>query len=261
MSPTPAPTYVEGHGLLAGKTVLITAAAGTGIGFAAAKRAAEEGAVIAISDKHERRLGEAADELAKLIGSRPLAVPCDVTVEEDVQNLIDTAARELGGIDVLINNAGLGGEANLVDMTDAQWDLVMNVTLNGTFRCTRAALRHMQPRGKGVIVNNASVLGWRAQKGQAHYAAAKAGVMALTRCSAVEAAEFGVRVNAVAPSIAMHAFLAKASSEELLDELSSREAFGRAAEPWEVANVMVFLASDYSSYMTGEVVSVSSQRA
>jgi 3-oxoacyl-[acyl-carrier protein] reductase len=85
--------------------------------------------------------------------------------------------------------------------------------------------------------------------------------MALTRCSAVEAAEFGVRVNAVAPSIAMHAFLARASSEELLDELSSREAFGRAAEPWEVANVMVFLASDYSSYMTGEVVSVSSQRA
>ena len=261
MSPTPAPPYVEGHGLLAGKTVLITAAAGTGIGFAAAKRAVEEGAVIAISDKHERRLGEAADELAKLVGSRPLAIPCDVTVEADVQNLIDTAARELGGIDVLINNAGLGGEANIVDMTDAQWDLVLDVTLNGTFRCTRAALRHMQPRGKGVIVNNASVLGWRAQKGQAHYAAAKAGVMALTRCSAVEAAEFGVRINAVSPSIAMHAFLAKASSEELLDELSSREAFGRAAEPWEVANVMVFLASDYSSYMTGEVVSVSSQRA
>jgi len=261
VSPTPAPPYVEGHGLLAGKTVLITAAAGTGIGFAAAKRAVEEGAVIAISDKHERRLGEAADELAKLVGSRPLAIPCDVTVEADVQNLIDTAARELGGIDVLINNAGLGGEANIVDMTDAQWDLVLDVTLNGTFRCTRAALRHMRPRGKGVIVNNASVLGWRAQKGQAHYAAAKAGVMALTRCSAVEAAEFGVRINAVSPSIAMHAFLAKASSEELLDELSSREAFGRAAEPWEVANVMVFLASDYSSYMTGEVVSVSSQRA
>jgi 3-oxoacyl-[acyl-carrier protein] reductase len=146
-------------------------------------------------------------------------------------------------------------------MTDDQWNLVLDVTLNGTFRMTRAALRHMQPRGKGVIVNNASVLGWRAQKGQAHYAAAKAGVMALTRCSAVEAAEFGVRINAVAPSIAMHAFLAKASSEELLSSLSSAEAFGRAAEPWEVANVMIFLASDYSSYMTGEVVSVSSQRA
>lgn len=256
-----APEYVGGHGLLAGKTVLVTAAAGTGIGFAAAKKAAEEGATIAISDKHERRLGEAADELAKLTGARPLAVPCDVTVEADVQNLVDTAAAELGGIDILINNAGLGGQVDLVDMTDDQWNLVLDVTLNGTFRMTRAALRHMQPRGKGVIVNNASVLGWRAQKGQAHYAAAKAGVMALTRCSAIEAAEFGVRVNAVAPSIAMHAFLAKASSEELLSALSSAEAFGRAAEPWEIANVMVFLASDYSSYMTGEVVSVSSQRA
>jgi 3-oxoacyl-[acyl-carrier protein] reductase len=117
----------------------------------------------------------------------------------------------------------------------------------------------MVPRGSGVVVNNASVIGWRAQAGQAHYAAAKAGVMALTRCAAIEAAPAGVRVNAVAPSIAMHPFLAKVSSEELLAELSAREAFGRAAEPWEVADVIVFLASDYSSYMTGEIVSVSSQ--
>jgi 3-oxoacyl-[acyl-carrier protein] reductase len=133
------------------------------------------------------------------------------------------------------------------------------VTLNGTFRCTRAALRHMIPRGSGVVINNASVIGWRAQAGQAHYAAAKAGVMALTRCAAIEAAPAGVRVNAVSPSIAMHPHLAKVSSEELLSELSAREAFGRAAEPWEVADVIVFLASDYSSYLTGEVVSVSSQ--
>jgi 3-oxoacyl-[acyl-carrier protein] reductase len=158
-----------------------------------------------------------------------------------------------------VNNAGLGGTANLIDMTDEQWHLVLDVTLNGTFRCTRAALRHMTERGTGVIVNNASVLGWRAQAGQAHYAAAKAGVMALTRCAAVEAAPFGVRVNAVAPSIAMHPFLAKVTTDELLSELTSREAFGRAAEPWEIANVIVFLASGYSSYMTGEVVSVSSQ--
>jgi 3-oxoacyl-[acyl-carrier protein] reductase len=120
-------------------------------------------------------------------------------------------------------------------------------------------MTHMMARGKGAIVNNASVVGWRAQKGQAHYAAAKAGVMALTRCAALEAAEANVRINAVAPSLAMHPFLAKVTTEELLDELTQREAFGRAAEPWEVANVMVFLASDYSTYMTGEVVSVSSQ--
>lgn len=253
------PVYPSAHGLLAGKVVLVTAAAGTGIGFATAKRAVEEGATVVISDTHERRLGEATDQLAEIASERPLAIMCDVTVEEQVQNLFDTAAQTHGGIDVVVNNAGLGGTANVTEMTDEQWSKVLDVTLNGTFRCTRAAMRHMQPRGKGAIVNNASVLAWRAQEGQAHYAAAKAGVMALTRCAAIEAAPFGVRINAVAPSIAMHAFLAKVTSDEVLDVLTSREAFGRAAEPWEVANVIVFLASEYSTYMTGEVVSVSSQ--
>ena len=159
----------------------------------------------------------------------------------------------------MVNNAGLGGTANLAEMTDEQWNPVVDVTLNGTMRCTRAALRHMMPRGSGAIVNNASVIGWRAQAGQAHYAAAKAGVMALTRSAAIEAAPAGVRVNAVAPSLAMHAFLSKVTTDELLEELTAREAFGRAAEPWEVANVIVFLASDYASYLTGEVLSVSSQ--
>jgi 3-oxoacyl-[acyl-carrier protein] reductase len=111
----------------------------------------------------------------------------------------------------------------------------------------------------GVVINNSSVLGWRAQGGQAHYAAAKAGVMALTRCAAMDVASHGIRVNAVAPSLATHPFLAKVTSPELLAELESREAFGRGAQPWEVANVIVFLASDYSSYLTGEVNSVSSQ--
>ena len=253
MSGTDVPEYVPGHGLLAGKRVVVTAAAGTGIGFATAKRCIEEGATVLISDAHERRLAESAAELGVP------SIPCNVTDEAAVQALVDGAAAELGGIDVLVNNAGLGGEASIVDMSDDQWGVVMDVTLNGTFRMTRAALRHMYGAGGGVIVNNASVLGWRAQAGQAHYAAAKAGVMALTRCAAIEAAEHGVRVNAVAPSIAMHRFLAKVTTDELLDELTSREAFGRAAEPWEVANVIVFLASDYSSYMTGEVVSVSSQ--
>src|SRR5215472_17711357 len=99
---------------------------------------------------------------------------------------------------------------------------------------TRAFLPDMYARKSGVIVNNASVLGWRAQAGQAHYAAAKAGVMAFTRCAAIEAAQHGVRINAVSPSIAMHPFLAKVTTPELLDELTAREAFGRAAEPWEV---------------------------
>jgi 3-oxoacyl-[acyl-carrier protein] reductase len=188
-----------------------------------------------------------------------VGIPCDVTDEGTVQALFTAAADELGAIDVLVNNAGLGGTAELHEMTDDQWSRVLDVTLNGTFRCTRAALNHMYANDRGVIVNNASVIGWRAQAGQAHYAAAKAGVMALTRCAAIEAAPHNVRVNAVSPSLAMHANLAKVTTDELLEELSAREAFGRPAEPWEVANVIVFLASDYSGYMTGEVVSVSSQ--
>jgi 3-oxoacyl-[acyl-carrier protein] reductase len=250
------PAYPTGHGLLEGKVVLVTAAAGTGIGFATAKRCAEEGAVVAISDRHERRLALAANELAELTGREPVAVPCDVTVEADVQRMFDA----VGEFDVLVNNAGLGGTAELADMTDEQWTAVLDVTLNGTMRCTREALQQLRARGRGgAIVNNASVIGWRAQAGQAHYAAAKAGVMALTRTAAIEAAAFGVRVNAVAPSLAMHENLAKVTSDELLSELTSREAFGRAAEPWEIANVIIFLASDYASYLTGEVISVSSQ--
>jgi 3-oxoacyl-[acyl-carrier protein] reductase len=250
------PPYPEGRGLLAGKTVVVTAAAGTGIGFATAKRCAEEGATVAISDRHERRLAESAHRIADVMGSEPIAVPCDVTVEDDVQRMFDA----VGSFDVLVNNAGLGGTAELADMTDDQWDAVVGVTLTGTMRCTREALRRLRAAGAGgAIVNNASVIGWRAQAGQAHYAAAKAGVMALTRCAAVEAAAFGVRVNAVAPSLAMHENLAKVTTDELLAELTAREAFGRAAEPWEIANVIAFLASDYASYLTGEVISVSSQ--
>jgi 3-oxoacyl-[acyl-carrier protein] reductase len=249
-----------GHGLLDGKVVVITAAAGTGIGSAAARRCLDEGAEVVISDRHARRLGETRDELAGVHGDRVWALPCEVTDESAVAALIEGAVRRFGRIDVLINNAGLGGTSSVLDMTDEQWLRVLDVTLNGTFRCTRAALRQMVAQGHGgAVVNNASVLGWRAQPGQAHYAAAKAGVMALTRCAALDVAAHGIRVNAVAPSLAMHPFLAKVTSEQLLAELVGREAFGRSAEPWEVANVIVFLASDYASYLTGEVVSVSSQ--
>ena len=263
MALKPAPDYVSPHGLLEGRSVLVTAAAGAGIGFAAAKRVAEEGCrALFVSDVHERRLGEAVESLKRETGLTAVyGQLCDVSKQDQVDALIAAAEAKLGGIDVLINNAGLGTSKRVVEMGDDEWHKVIDVTLTGTFRMTRAALRVMQPRGGGVIVNNASVLGWRAQAEQAHYAAAKAGVMALTRCAALEAAEFGVRINAVAPSIAIHAFLKKSASEELLDELAGKEAFGRGAEPWEVANVMVFLASDYSSYMTGEIVSVSAQRA
>lgn len=256
-----APAPPPGRGLLAGKVVLVTAAAGTGIGNATARRCLEEGATVVLSDAHERRLREAADDLAALTGgTRPATFVCDVTDEAQVQAMVEGTVAAHGRLDVLVNNAGLGGTPELVEMTDDEWHRVIDVTLTGTMRVTRAALRHLYAAGRGgVIVNNASVLGWRAQAGQAHYAAAKAGVMALTRCAAMEAAPHGVRVNAVAPSLAMHPFLSKVMDQAALDQLAEREAFGRPAEPWEVATVIAFLASDYSTYMTGEVVSVSSQ--
>ena len=260
-TPPNAPAYPVARNLLAGKNVLVTAAAGTGIGFATAKRCLEEGARVFVSDLHERRLAEAVERLRAVNADRVEAKLCDVTREADVRALVAAAMDTLGQVDVLVNNAGLGGSAAVVEMTDEQWHKVLDVSLTSVFRMTRAMLPHMYAKRAGAIVNNASVLGWRAQALQAHYAAAKAGVMAFTRCAAVEAAEYGVRINAVAPSIAMHAFLNRVTSDELLTELKRREAFGRTAEVWEVANVIVFLASDLASYMTGEVVSVSSQHA
>jgi len=151
-----------------------------------------------ISDIHERRLEAAVNKLKEQTGRQEIyGQICNVTNEEEVQALVSESEKLLDGVDILINNAGLGGQKRLTEMTDAEWSTVLDVTLTGTFRMMRATLQTMEKRGKGVIINNASVLGWRAQKEQAHYAAAKAGVMALTRCAAMESAENGVRINAV----------------------------------------------------------------
>ena len=260
--PPPPPPPPGGHGLLEGKVVIVTAAAGTGIGSATARRCLEEGASVVLSDAHERRLAETAEQLAGEAAAGRTACtrwPATCATRRRCGALYDGALARFGRIDVAVHNAGLGGTVPLVEMTDEQWSTVLDITLTGTFRCTRAALTRMLPQRAGVIVNNASVLGWRAQPGQAHYAAAKAGVMALTRCAAAEAAPAGVRVNAVSPSLAEHPFLNRAIPDEDLAVLRRRELFGRGAETWEVANVIVFLASDYSSYLSGEVISVSSQ--
>jgi len=257
----PTPTYVPPHGLLEGRRVVVTAAAGAGIGLATAKRCLEEGAShVTIGDVHEGRLVSTQQELSRTFGAeRVSAAVCDVRNDNQIEALLEVGAH-VGPLDVMVNNAGLGGMASLLEMTDDQWSAVIDITLTGTFKCLRSVGRMMVEQNvAGTIVNNASVIGWRAQAGQAHYAAAKAGVMALTRSAAMDFAPHGIRVNAVSPSLAMHPFLEKVSTPELLEELKSREAFGRAAEPWEIANAIVFLASGYSSYMTGEVLSISSQ--
>ena len=259
---SPPPDYPRSHGLLAGKTVLVTASAGTGIGFATAKRCAEEGARVMLSDLHAERLERFADSLAESIGREVPRTPCDVTSQDQVSRLIETAERELGGIDVLVNNAGLGMTKALVDTSSEEWRRVLDINLTGPFRTMRAALPAMQARGSGSIINLSSICAWRAEAGQTAYGAAKAGVLALTRCAAIEAAEFGVRINAVVPSLAIHPHLEKVSSPEFLQKMiEENEALGRAAETWEIGNAIVFLASDYASYLTGEALSVSCRRA
>lgn len=256
------PPYPEGREVLKGKTVLVTASAGTGIGYATAVRCAEEGATVMLSDIHERRLGEYADRLEHKIGRMVYRTLCNVCDDSQVRALVDAALHEMGRLDVMVNNAGLGGTYDLVDTTDEQWLRIIDTNLTGTFRCMRAVLPAMIAQGGVVIVNMGSICAWRAEAGQTAYAASKAGILALTRCAAVEAAPHNVRINAVVPSLALHPYLEKVTDPAHLQNLiHTNEAFGRAAEPWEIGNAVVFLASDYAGYMTGEALSVSCRRA
>lgn len=144
------PPYLPGHGLLAGRTAVVTAAAGAGIGGATARRFLEEGARVVIGDAHARRLKESAHALADEFGpDRVTHLTCDVTDEDQVGSLFAHAERVHGGLDIVVNNAGLGGTAELTEMTDDQWTRILDVTLNGTFRCTRAALRSLKAAGTG----------------------------------------------------------------------------------------------------------------
>jgi 3-oxoacyl-[acyl-carrier protein] reductase len=250
----------EPRGLLQGRVAVVTAAAGTGIGFATARRFALEGASVMISDRHEARLAAALETLRAEVATPVAALPCDVSDGEQIERLYDATESELGPIDLAFNNAGLGGRSLLVDMSDEAWARVLDVTLYAAFRCTRSLLRRMMPRGRGTILNIASVTARRAEAEQCHYGAAKAAVAALTRCAAMEAAPFGIRVNAVAPTITMHENLARAVGEDVVRWWAGTQAQGRVAETSEIAGVIAWLASDYSSYLTGEVISVSAQR-
>ena len=244
---------------MAGRVAVVTAAAGSGIGGATARRLLREGAIVVVSDSTRPGSTPASRTSEPRAPDRVHGVACDVTEPDAFEALFDAVETLAGPLDIVVNNAGLGGSAPLVEMTDKQWHRVLDVSLVSTFRSTRAALRRLVPLGRGTIVNVASVTGWRAEAGQAHYAAAKAGVMALTRCAALEAAPHGIRVNAVAPTLAMHPFLEKVVSEDELAHWARVQPQGRAAEPAEVAAVIAALASGYASYLTGEVVSVGSQ--
>jgi 3-oxoacyl-[acyl-carrier protein] reductase len=248
-------------GLLEGQIAVITASAGAGIGNASAVRFLEEGAQVVISDAHAQRAAEAGKELSERFGRRVPSVEADVTDPLQVEALIDFAVSEFGRLDILVNNAARNILSPIKDMTDDVWHTVIDTALTGTFLCCRSALRPMLEQRSGKIVNLSSVAAWGASANQGHYAAAKAGIMALTRALAAEVASDGVRVNAVAPSYSPNPFLERIYPQEELDRMAKGALLGRGAEPREVGNVILFLASDLSSYLTGEVISCSGQHA
>jgi 3-oxoacyl-[acyl-carrier protein] reductase len=240
------------------KVVLVTGAAGAGIGQAVARGFSALGAIVVLSDKHEARTNKVASEIADETGNEVIGITFDTSEESQVERAIDQAIGRCGSLDIVVNNAGLNSLSPLHEMPVETWRRVIDVSLTGTFLVTRRALVAMRQQNSGVIVNLSSIAGWMGtNEGEAHYAAAKAGIMGFTRASAIEAAPFGIRVNAVAPGLAWNSFLAKVYSTDYIDEMARQTPLGRVGTPEDVANAVLFLASDKASFITGEVLCVS----
>ncbi|MBI4561048.1 MAG: SDR family oxidoreductase [Candidatus Rokubacteria bacterium] len=240
------------------RVAVVTAAAGAGIGQAVARKFAEEGAEVMISDAHGRRVQEVAARMSKDYGREVSAFTVDVTQKDQVEAMVRGAVERFGRIDILFNNAGINKLEPVWEMSDETWSLVLNVCLTGTFYVTRAVLPHMIRQRSGAIVSMASVAGWIASDaGQAHYCAAKAGVMAFTRSVAAECGKHGIRANAIAPGIIYNEFLNRIYPPGYFEARKEHALLGRLGEPAEVANLALFLASADSAYITGEVFCVS----
>jgi len=240
-------------GPLDNKIALVTGAA-RGIGQAIAVRLAAAGADLALCDVQADWLEETAAKVAAL-GRRAERYAVDVAQSAQVQAAVDGAVEAFGRLDVLVNNAGITKDGFLARMSEADWDAVLSVNLKGAFLFTKAAARPMMRQKSGAIVNIASIIGLIGNAGQCNYAASKAGLIALTKSTAKELASRNIRANAVAPG-----FIRTKMTEKLPEDLQKKmlEAIplGRFGEPEDVANVVLFLASDASAYVTGQVVTV-----
>jgi len=238
---------------LADRKAVVTGG-GQGIGRAIALRLAREGADVAVLDANPATATDAAREIEAL-GRKALGLAVDVSDAEAVAAAFKSVVQDLGGLHILVNNAGITRDNLLVRMSPDDWDLVLRVNLKGAFNCTRAAARTMMSQRWGRIVNVSSVIGIIGNAGQANYAASKAGLIGLTKSAAKELGGRGITVNAVAPGFIetpMTAALPAAAREAY----ASKIALGRLGTPDDVANVVAFLVSDDGDYLTGQTVCV-----
>lgn len=241
-----------------GKTVLVTGAAGPGIGSTCASAFAASGASVIVSDRSARRAEVTAERIRAETGANVVALTMDVSSEDSVNSGVEAALERAGTIDILVNNAAVVEKAPLVDTTFESWQRVVDVCLTGTFLTTRACLPGMIEKGSGSIINISSVAAWRGPgDGQAPYSAAKAGVLGLTRAVASEYGKSGVRVNAVAPGFVPNAAMKEMFGDEWVATMAASTPLDRAAAPQDIANAVVFLADERSSFITGEVINVS----
>lgn len=241
-------------GLLDGRAAVVTGG-GQGIGLEIGRMLAGHGARVLLADLD----GDKAAAAATSLEGDALGVRCDVTVEQDVDEVVQRATAEFGRLDVFVNNAGVTRDASLRKMTVADFDLVVQVHLKGTWLGIRAASAVMREAGRGSIINLSSMSGKIGNPGQTNYSAAKAGVVGMTKAAAKELAHHGVRVNAIQPGL-IRTPMTAAMPAEAFAATEATIPMRRAGEPAEVGGAVVFLASDLSSYMTGTVLEVAGGR-
>lgn len=239
---------------MAGKIALITGGS-RGIGKEIALALAKEGNNIAISYGNNAESAMKVVNEIKSFGVEAIAVKADVSVSEDVTNLVKTVEEGLGTIDILVNNAGITKDNLLIKMTEADWDSVMEVNLKGVFLCTKAVSRSMMKKRYGKIINITSVVGITGNAGQGNYSASKAGVIGFTKSMAKELASRGIRVNAVAPGF-IETDMTDVLKEELKEEMLKMIPLSTMGKPSDIANLVVFLASEKSDYITGQIIKI-----